>query len=310
MEMINSRPDNTTKRISYILITKDRAEQVKKTLALLPNLKGPDDELIVIDGASQDDTKKIIENAGDLVDVFISEKDKGTSDANNKGMMLARGRYIRLLCDDDITHREGMERVVTVMDSNPEIDLLVCGGIKRSIAKGISYTFYVPPGTHYGEHIDHAFIYGINGTGLVIRSSSLATIGLLPLDWYYANDAAFMAQCISRGGVVRFCRVNLFDHLIWNQSISRIKKKESDAERERVIQQYCSRSFLIKRKLEKMPIIRMLRIFLISAIISRFMILVRERGFRQACRQVVRMARGKNIPQKSIPVYQWDGGLS
>lgn len=314
MEMTNIThshlKDLHVRRISYVLITKDRAQEVKKTLALLPDLIGPDDELIIIDGASQDDTKKVVEAAGDLVDVFVSEKDAGTSDANNKGMMLARGKYIRLLCDDDITHREAMEHVVAVMDAHPEIDLLMCGGIKHAISKDISYTFYVPPGTNYGTRIEDAFIYGINGTGLVIRTASLTKIGFLPLDWYYANDIAFMAQCINRGGVVRFCRINLFDHYIWNQSISRVKKKESDAERKRVMQRYCSRSFLIKQKLKKMPMVRMLRIFLFSAIISRFIILAWDHGFLHACKRAARMARGKNISQKTTPIYQWDGGLS
>ncbi len=58
-------------------------------------------EYIVIDGASSDGTLEIIRRYGDAISACISEPDRGLYDAMNKGLRLARGRYIHFLNADD-----------------------------------------------------------------------------------------------------------------------------------------------------------------------------------------------------------------
>lgn len=58
-------------------------------------------EYIVIDGASTDGTLNVIQRYEDAISVIISEPDHGLYDAMNKGLRLARGRYIHFLNADD-----------------------------------------------------------------------------------------------------------------------------------------------------------------------------------------------------------------
>ncbi len=58
-------------------------------------------EYIIIDGKSTDNTLKIIEQNRDVVNVLVSEKDRGISDAFNKGIALAKGELIGILNSDD-----------------------------------------------------------------------------------------------------------------------------------------------------------------------------------------------------------------
>lgn len=58
-------------------------------------------EYIVIDGASTDGTLARIRRWGDAISTVVSEPDKGLYDAMNKGLRLARGRYIHFLNADD-----------------------------------------------------------------------------------------------------------------------------------------------------------------------------------------------------------------
>lgn len=51
-------------------------------------------ELIIIDGVSKDSTLSLIEKHAVEVDRLISEKDDGIYDAMNKGISLAKGKYI------------------------------------------------------------------------------------------------------------------------------------------------------------------------------------------------------------------------
>jgi glycosyltransferase len=64
----------------------------------------PEKEMLVIDGASDDGTLKIVESfASDAIRVF-SEPDKGVYDAMNKGFHLFQGDAIGFLNSDDTFH--------------------------------------------------------------------------------------------------------------------------------------------------------------------------------------------------------------
>ena len=58
-------------------------------------------EYILIDGGSTDNTLKIIRKYNNKISYWISQKDKGIYDAFNKGMLLAKGKYIGILNSDD-----------------------------------------------------------------------------------------------------------------------------------------------------------------------------------------------------------------
>ena len=60
-----------SKRISYILPTKDRAECMKKILPLILDIVTPEDELIIIDGGSTDGTAEVVRQFKDRIDAFV-----------------------------------------------------------------------------------------------------------------------------------------------------------------------------------------------------------------------------------------------
>ena len=54
---------------------------------------------------------KIKENS-DIGEKFVSEEDISEGHAVNKGVLLASGKYIKLLTDDDYFYREAIEKAV------------------------------------------------------------------------------------------------------------------------------------------------------------------------------------------------------
>lgn len=74
-------------------------------------------EHVVIDGGSSDGTVAILEGESGLR--FVSEPDAGLSDAMNKGVALARGRFIGWLNADDYYLPGSLERIVAVIESQP-----------------------------------------------------------------------------------------------------------------------------------------------------------------------------------------------
>ncbi|CEA15275.1 hypothetical protein ING2E5B_0508 [Fermentimonas caenicola] len=81
-------------------------------------------EHIIIDGASKDNTVKIIEETPNRVTKIVSEPDKGIYDAMNKGIRMATGDVIGILNSDDFfTSDDVIETVVDTFKNN-DIDAL------------------------------------------------------------------------------------------------------------------------------------------------------------------------------------------
>ena len=79
-------------------------------------------ELIIVDGGSSDNSVDIIKKYQDRIYWWVSEPDKGQSDAFNKGFGMARGRYLTWLNADDVFCQGCLRRIVHAMHENPECE--------------------------------------------------------------------------------------------------------------------------------------------------------------------------------------------
>lgn len=90
--------------ISIVTITYNAAAQLPATMESVATQTYDDFEHIIIDGASADDTLGIARRLGKPALRILSEPDKGLYDAMNKGIKLARGKYIIFLNAGDAFH--------------------------------------------------------------------------------------------------------------------------------------------------------------------------------------------------------------
>lgn len=96
---------------TIITVTWNAASVIGPTISSVERQTSSDYELLVIDGASTDDTLAIVGKATVAALRVFSEPDKGLYDAMNKGIARARGRYIMFLnagdalADDDVLAR-------------------------------------------------------------------------------------------------------------------------------------------------------------------------------------------------------------
>jgi glycosyltransferase involved in cell wall biosynthesis len=77
----------------------------------------------VADGGSRDETVDVLRSYGDLIQ-WVSEPDKGQTDAINKGMRRARGDIVAYLNSDDVYLPGALKKVLDVFERHPEIDFV------------------------------------------------------------------------------------------------------------------------------------------------------------------------------------------
>jgi len=88
-------------RISIITPSYNQGEFVEETILSVINQNYPNIEYILIDGASTDKTKQVIDQYRDYFSYVVSEPDKGQSNAINKGFKQATGEIFTWLNSDD-----------------------------------------------------------------------------------------------------------------------------------------------------------------------------------------------------------------
>lgn len=79
-------------------------------------------ELIVCDGGSSDNSVEIIKKYEDRISWWCAEKDKGQSDAFNKGFSHAKGKYFTWLNADDLLVEGCLSKVLHEIEKHPECE--------------------------------------------------------------------------------------------------------------------------------------------------------------------------------------------
>lgn len=98
--------------LSIITINLNNAAGLRKTFDSVFEQTFTDFEYIVIDGASADGSKEIMEAYANKLSYWVSEKDSGIYNAMNKGIAKARGEYILFLNSADcLVHNKALHDV-------------------------------------------------------------------------------------------------------------------------------------------------------------------------------------------------------
>jgi glycosyltransferase involved in cell wall biosynthesis len=98
--------------VSIITIVYNGEKHLEQTIKSVIEQTYPNIEYLVIDGGSTDGSLSIIRQYEKHIDYWISEKDRGISDAFNKGLRNAKGEIIGMINADDWYERETVGNIV------------------------------------------------------------------------------------------------------------------------------------------------------------------------------------------------------
>lgn len=108
-------------KISIVTVSYNSEKTIEETILSVINQNYSNKEYIIVDGGSTDNTMAIIEKYRSQIATVISERDKGISDAFNKGILLCTGELIGLINSDDLLKEGALEMVAAEYEEGIEV---------------------------------------------------------------------------------------------------------------------------------------------------------------------------------------------
>ena len=163
----------------------------------------PDVEHIIMDGGSKDRTIEIVKEYADRHPHirWVSEKDKGQSDAMNKGLRLARGSLLGFLNADDFYEPGALAAVREIFETLPEPSILI--GNCNVIDDTGKLLWLNKPDTKYYQLLQvWRFKMPNNPSAYFYHRSLHDQIGEFDVDDHYVMDYDFLLKAFRASKVV------------------------------------------------------------------------------------------------------------
>lgn len=187
-------------RLSVITPSFNSGRFIEETLDSVAGLRTPH-EHIVIDGGSDDGTVDLLRRREDPCLAWISEPDRGQTEAVNKGLGRASGDLCAWLNADDTYNPAVVDRAVQFLASRRDVDVLY-GGIQFTDEQLRVRRTYVPARPSFGRYL---FLGDYIPTPtFIFRRALLAESGLLDERWVDAADYDFYLRLLHTRHVERF----------------------------------------------------------------------------------------------------------
>lgn len=145
-----SQPDKPL--VSILTVVYNSARFLEETILSVLNQDYKNLEFIIVDGGSTDGTLDVIHKYEHAIDYWVSEPDKGISDAFNKAIILAAGDYVNFQgAGDYLVSNSVVSEMMVEVDAR--YDMLVCGRVQRVAETEEKKVIWIAP-RHHTAHFD------------------------------------------------------------------------------------------------------------------------------------------------------------
>lgn len=188
-------------KISIVTICYNSAQSLERTIQSVVSQEYANKEYVIVDGCSTDGTLKIIEKYREHIDILISEKDQGISDAFNKGILNSTGDVIVLINSDDELLPGALSAVAGRW--SPEVDVLSTNIIMKDAETGYecreipSTVFPLMP---FFRHVAHQ--------GAYISRHCYDCFGLYDTSVRWPMDLEYLMRVTAGNGVFRYADID------------------------------------------------------------------------------------------------------
>lgn len=219
---------------SIITVTYNAAHTVLRTIESVSHQTFTDYEHIIVDGASHDDTLKIIASANThMAPQVISEPDRGIYDAMNKGIGLSKGKYLIFLNAGDKFHSAETLQMIADAIASDDTPAIVYGQTDLVDDSG-QYLgprhLTAPPDLKLAD-----FRHGM----LVCHQAFVVLKEIAPLynlKYRFSADYEWCIRCLQHARRVSFINKTLIDYLA--EGMTTANRRKSLIERFRIMCYY------------------------------------------------------------------------
>jgi glycosyltransferase involved in cell wall biosynthesis len=194
------QPARPVPRVSVITPSFNQGRFIERTIRSVLNQGWPDLEYIVIDGASTDGTPEIIRRYERHLSFWVSEPDRGQTDAIVKGLERATGDYVTWLCSDDVLFPGSLEKMAAALEAHAEAGIVYGGAAfideEDRVLKVHSYPDMTLGRLLYEKHSTVA------QPSSLIRRSTLDAAGGLDRSLSYCMDYDLWIRLLRHAGCV------------------------------------------------------------------------------------------------------------
>ena len=131
-------------KISVITPSYNQGQFLERTILSIISQNYPNLEYIICDGGSTDNSIEIIKKYEDRITWWCSEKDKGQSNAINKGFKRATGDLVCWINSDDVLLDGALNEYASLFNNNPEASVFIGQTLRIDGSDNVLFFYLVP----------------------------------------------------------------------------------------------------------------------------------------------------------------------
>lgn len=207
--------------ISIIMPSYNREKTIERAIESVLQQTYTNWELIIVDDASDDDTKTIVNHyiTDQRIKYLRNEKNMGANFSRNRGIRSAQGKYVAFLDSDNTWEKNKLEKQINVLRN--ECDMVYCAVNSYLGAEVRRIPNIVFPLDYYDIHLNKVLVHYnvVDTSAMMIKRDFLIKIGLFDEKMPRHQDYE-LAIRIVENGTVRYINETLVNTYRMENSIS------------------------------------------------------------------------------------------
>ena len=199
-------------------------------------------ELIIVDGGSSDSSVEIIKNFAANISWWCSEKDRGQSDAFNKGFAHARGQFLTWLNADDIFMPGAIRAVLDAIKLHPQVEWFA-GATAYFAGGGMIKTATVPLGNVIPKLLCIPSWMRVSGPSSFFSRDLLVRVGEIDLSLRYVMDIDLWMRFANLGA-----SIHVIDKYLWGFRVHDESKTSSSITTGSINEEFAKERALIRQR--------------------------------------------------------------
>lgn len=190
-------------RVSFVIPTRNQARFLAQCIDSCLAQRIPDSEIIVVDGASTDDTRDVLAGYGDQIR-WVSEPDRGQSDAINKGISMAGGELIAWINSDDYyVDDRAVQKLVDAFDAERDVDIAYGNGVRVAVDGTELGPYRARPIARVAQIVTHPASFVLQ-PAVLFRRQLFLDVGGLDESLHYTMDYELWIRLFAAARVTRY----------------------------------------------------------------------------------------------------------